>query len=302
MKKLIILFFILLFINGMKAQNYVPFPDSNASWEVAYYSELNCMPPSYYCYTLQYFLSGDTVIFSKNYKKLYYIGLGQPFAQKIYYGGLRQDTVERKLLLLPAYNPSEVIVQDLKNLQIGDTLPYSWSASTIIWITDIDIVVIGGIPRKKYLLDCANNICNNSYIIEGIGSNCGLIDPIGYFEGGSFLVCFKQNDSIVFSPYGYCNIVDDPGIDELVTHKIILHVYPNPSSEILNINIDCENKISQLGLTIIIYNSEGRIIKKIKNVSKEKMEIRINNYEKGVYYIEGIKGSEKVFMQKFIKI
>ena len=55
MKKLLLIVIILL-PAYIKAQQYVPFPDSNAYWSVYYYNDT---PPNYK-YT--FFIQGDTIL------------------------------------------------------------------------------------------------------------------------------------------------------------------------------------------------------------------------------------------------
>jgi hypothetical protein len=302
MKKILVLVFVLFLTKNITAQKYVPFPDSNAFWEVAYYNDIYCPPPSGYCRTLQYYFKDDTIINSVFYHKLYRKNLFN-YSGIDYYGGIRQDTLEKKVFFKPDDNGNqEHLLYDF-NLDIGDTLPLTYFNSTKCYVVDIDTVYVGGVLRKKFLLNSdPAYYCSNCYLLEGIGGSSGIVEPFGYFEGGSFLVCFKQNDTTYFSPFGNCHIVDNLSIKKLFTEIIKIKIYPNPATNFVRISTENGESIKTDGLNIIIIDAYGRQIKKIENYKKEIGEFNISVLKSGIYFIEIYNDNKKIFYDKLIKI
>ncbi len=301
MKKIITLILLWLLINSLKAQKYVPFPDSNALWEVQGYNEINCPPPTYLCFTVQYYINGDTSINTIQYHKLYSVYLLETqYPTYAYKGAIRQDTAQKKIFFWLPNNPHEDILYDF-NLNIGDTLPETLLVPFKYWVTELDTVVIGGIARKKYLISCDQINCNGCYIIEGIGNSSGLLEPLGYFEGGSFLICFNQNDTTHYSPYGHCEIINDFGLVENIYEKIKISIHPNPTNDILYINIDLEEKLNKRDLLLLIYDSSGKGIKKRQLIINDLIELNVSNFKKGIYSIGIFNNGKKIFTDKFIK-
>ncbi len=199
MRSLTILFVFISFEISL-AQNYVPFPDSNAVWTNDRI-DVTCGDPLYICYFAQFTLTGDTIIGTYSYNKVYSGGSNS----NNYFGAIRNDIPEKKVYFIKAYTDTDTLLYDF-NIDVGDTVPASYvnlyeypAPWTVI---SIDSISANGQYRRRY------NISNTGWetsLIEGIGSIGGLFEQYFYPEGSSMLLCFFQNDSIVY-PEGNINI------------------------------------------------------------------------------------------------
>jgi hypothetical protein len=81
---------------------------------------------------------------------------------------------------------------------------------------------------------------------------------------------------------------------------ITLNIYPNPSSEILNINLTAHSFDGNVNLNII--NNVGFVIRS-QNVSpnQESIKLAINDLKSGVYFVE-IRDKNSRIIGKFTKI
>ena len=194
------------------AQTYIPFPDSNAIWTSSR-TDVTCPDPLYLCYNNQNTLNGDTVIGSYTYKKIYSAGYSQnpiyPYNTTYYHGytgAIRNDIAEKKVYFVPSNTTTDTLFYDF-SLVVGDTLPvtyiYSANFPQPCTISSIDSIYSGGLYRKWYNI-YNPDIGNLTSYIEGIGNTGGLFESIYYPEGYSDLLCFIQNDSILY-PEGTSN-------------------------------------------------------------------------------------------------
>lgn len=69
------------------------------------------------------------------------------------------------------------------------------------------------------------------------------------------------------------------GVYELLNNEVSVEVYPNPTSEVLNINVI--DKVS--GLTYSIYNTEGKLV--LKSTIKQYTSIDVSLFKAGKYYL-----------------
>lgn len=189
--------------------------------------------------TYNYFLSGDTSANGYTYKKVMRQG-----TETVYWQGgnpppppmctgttqfgpelvalLRQDG----LAIFEWQEDMEVLVYDF-DLNTGDTLPLS----TTNWNTDItvgaiDSVLVGTEWRKRFAL--INSWA--PYLVEGVGSSHGLLEPISnFFDCGYELECFGLGNMGYYPAQGPdCHMV--MGILPPPVLPAPLHVFPNPAN------------------------------------------------------------------------
>lgn len=77
-----------------------------------------------------------------------------------------------------------------------------------------------------------------------------------------------------------------------------LNIYPNPVSDI--INIDFDNNETNQTYSAIIYNSLGQLIKEI-NLNDNFNSVDIKNLDKGLYHIKVLSNNQLLTNKKFIK-
>lgn len=237
MKKVVFVFFFHAIFISAKAQPiaYHPFPDSNATWrERTWFVDGLTMHEHKY----QLFISGDSTIGNYVYHKIYITheqtdyAYPQGYVLNYYFFGtslsgfLRQDTAARKVYTYDSFSFTDTLVYDF-NLNIGDTLPpsYNHSFGDPITITGIDSIYDGTVYRRRFMLSMGWG-----WIVEGIGSNAGLFNPIdgALFELACSLNCFMENDTIKFTDGSAdaCVLVDD--IAYATQESKTVFVSPNP--------------------------------------------------------------------------
>jgi hypothetical protein len=62
----------------------------------------------------------------------------------------------------------------------------------------------------------------------------------------------------------------------------VLHIFPNPTSQLVNVNIDNFNR--SLGTSLEIYDMEGKLIKQLKNIEAQNA-IDVSMFSKGSFIL-----------------
>jgi hypothetical protein len=305
-KGLLILIFTSSLYFTAQSQVYVPFPNDTARWNCLYW--WNGTPNNQWFVNYQYIMNGDTLIGSKQYRKVYYNNVDDQIPRQ-YIGGLREDSI-RRIFFFPCCttmpSPSfhqfpvqtaEQLLYTFNNLSVGDTLPININNTKIV-VMGIDSILIGGNMRKRYEVRNPNMLFNPEYWIEGIGSTKDLLSPYTYeFEWELISLCYHDTDIFYFNPPG---AVDSchytyTGIDayEPLTYQII--VSPNPATDHLNIQLPQidENTV------LTIYDQLGKAIK-IKAINNKEASFNISGLSRGVYILE-VATEKAISREKFVK-
>jgi len=293
---------------------YYPFPDSSASWNVDY-SNYQCQwGDSHEYYSI--ILDRDTVIGSQVYHKLQvpYIKLiwaGCPqYHQPGYYGAIRSDIPDRKVYFYPVDGTEEQLLYDF-TLEVGDTVQgylKSWwdSQDTVI---AIDSVLVGEEFRKRWFINQWYDI----YLIEGVGSTFGLIEPSPgevIDAPGYALVCFRQDGEPQYpDPTMDCDLILSTGENFLPGPEIA--IFPNPTHGKFQIT----SSKHQTNTNFQIQNCEvldflgNRIDVPVCNLSFGNcfgfgicgLEFDISRCPAGIYFVK-IYSEDHSFVKKIIKL
>ena len=210
MKKLLISLFSLFLFGQLFAQNYKPFPTSNAVWNEVHYDTHNGV-----CQHSSTYIKTDTIINGKTYHKFEttkYIsllnnnncGIGYNY-YVVNNGYFRNDSINQKIWYInPSLNVfSDTLLFDF-NLQVGDTLPELFFTFDYYnyYIDSIDYINYGGVLRKRLFIKdfFQQGSLPQTFLIEGVGSNRGLFQNLGLsLCCYSDLNCFSENSQTVFS-------------------------------------------------------------------------------------------------------
>ena len=318
MKKLLLITFILLpaFI---KAQQYVPFPDSNAVWS-EYCSQWEEYYPPPYPYYYRYILkNNDTLVNSKTYHTIFYSLIDSSFystdTSLKYAGGIRESN--KILYYLPKDSTTEYILYDFSKHK-GDTIVYKysvfaqyygeWPVDTLIITNTDSIQLLDGTYRMRDSLEFLNNgytsPCFDFLWIEGIGSTWGLLTPVGDIptkdlDGRHSLLCFKKDTDIIYhvGNNNDCYPITN-SINEVAENNLKCSVYPNPFSTETTLEIDKTFKDAIL----TVYNSFGQNVKLIKNISGQTMTLHRDNLPGGLYFIQLVQDNKTFATDKIIII
>jgi hypothetical protein len=214
-----------------QANIYHPFSLDGGEWRADYFSS--------YCAGLceqrRYYTSGDTIIDSLKYKKLYgdiVPEAGNSFYGQ-YFGALREDTATRRIFFWALFSPEERILFDY-DLDSGDVAPetYLHSEDDTMIVISIDSILIGTNFHKRFNLSTTTGY--PAALIEGVGWSGGLIlekmSPLIGWEEIYNLKCFKVNSILEYEDTSYVfPACDLPlNLDELNLSEQSSILTPNP--------------------------------------------------------------------------
>jgi len=272
MKKLLFGFILMLFSATLSAQYYNHFPDFNAIWRVYREPYPPVLGQSYF---YQYTIKHDTLIAGNRYKIIYCTGKKEDGSGYFegYTGFLRDDTVAKKVYLRFYNSNSDSLLYDF-SLNIGDTLRHMLNVPNhyghLLYVDSIDSILLGNKYYKRFILGAIDPFGNPSvleppYIIEGIGSTFGFIEPMDelYMDATRYtLQCFSLNDTTVFPLFSPdpCELI--MGIEKPENSGPVITIAPNPFSNEATINYSL-TKSEQV--TISIYDINRRLITVLEN-------------------------------------
>lgn len=300
MRKLyLLLIFTGLISTGSFSQQYEPFPVGEASWNVLVWSQY--MPDEYILDNYSYMQTGDTIIGSQSYNKMY----GIEWGDTTYIGAIREDENHRIYfypkeeifsfdVLFPT-NDQEYLLYDFNDLYVGKGLDINGKS---IIILAIDSIEIEGQQRRRYEVDGTGCLFGREYWIEGIGSNKELFSVYTYeFEWEYFTTCFsKDNGPTIFinkpPSFDWDACEYNVGIEVIKNERI--NIYPNPATDQLTVTTPNPGEHH-----ITIYNSHGHLMLRTTN-SNQATPINIGTYPKGIYYVR-LQDNKGESTSKFIK-
>jgi hypothetical protein len=327
MKKLFVIFWIILSAtNFVNAQTSVYHPFANSTyWRVDYDSYYPVQFPCHYKYYYHYYISGDTVINSMIHKKINrsFMAIqvlewnpttpGAPpptSGPGGYAGALRDDSSANKTWFVFPNTTTDSLLFDY-NLTVGDSVKgctVPWPAFMHVVVSAVDSVLIKGHFRKRWIFDsCMTSMGGNLfslYVIEGIGSSRGLIEPLCTYAidfANRYLVCVKDSSGTVFTsayiPYNSpfsCNPII-AGIPEVSSENTI-EIYPNPFSTQTSLH---SGKVLHKA-TLTLYNSFGQRVKQIENISGQSITLQRDNLGSGMYLVRLVQDNKVLLSHKIL--
>jgi len=266
------------------SQTYIPLPANNGKWCIEYNNHFIPPPPWWFTNYWETYYDGDTVIQNLNYKRItkteYDIFcLSEIVNGPEYIGAIRDDANNRKVYLVPPGRENEELIYDF-NLSVGDTI-YSylnfWPEPIIIEY--VDSVLVGQNYHRR--LEFQYGLGS---IIEGIGSETGLLEELIAFEGGSNL-CALFVDSALYYPEDSCYLMTDTcltlDIENPNLSENFLEIFPNPAQDYFTIRTVNGKNIS--GLSFQIYNSSGYEV--LSGSMLDQKVINVSTLSPGIYLI-----------------
>jgi hypothetical protein len=263
MKKILLITTAILMANFLHAQNYHPFPESNAQWSEFFQGNYSSFA---YQNVIQ---TEDTIIGSNVFHKLYRQQVGY---NTTCIGAIAEDS-NKQIFFYDNVSGYKFLLYDF-SLNINDTIfypdtilgYYSYFSSYLV-VSDIDSIFDGNDYRKRYYV-------GGDIWFEGIGSINGLLNPITplltcYCDWD--LVCFSS-DSIVYCPYDIDNIIDH----QIVQSNDII-IYPIPADDYLIIK-----SVSPGEKQICLINSLGNVVFNGISSSNE-FQFDLKDYKSGIY-------------------
>lgn len=296
----------------MQAQTnvYHPLPE-NAIWRIDQHYYDPFQNPCSFWYYYQFESAGDTLIDGSTCRKInrsiseaenIFCGAVQPIApgNSGYVGALEELPDSNKVYFYPASGSTKYLLFDY-NMEVGDTL-WSWVTLPDTFVVTIqDSISINGLYHKRWFFNPTpmNEI---PYLIEGIGTRMGLINPFwSYYSDFTtrYLVCVKDDEQTLFqSAFGNaesCNWT--PSDQTEFTDDVRVHIYPNPCSNFLEI----ETGRIMKNLKLQLYNSTGQVALEESYSGINKIKIPVNDYVQGVYYLKIFTGTSSIVKRVMIQ-
>lgn len=294
---------------------YHGFEDSSV-WRVDYEYHNPYQFPCSIDYSFQYYFDGDTTINSLLHKKLYrssvqtdtvscpdLSGLWADAPVSGYMGALLEDSVANRTYFVFENSSIDSLLFDY-NMVIGDTLrgclPHSFFYSDAVTVTSVDSVEVNGDYRKRWGFSPVNLPWNvEPFIIQGVGSNMGLFDPINTYAidfTERYLICYLEGEEVVFSTDHSstqgCSLVNVSDLPE----TSILSVYPNPTTG--HVRLDFGKTNSDFTLQIITPLGSLMHSERVSGIHYTDIELPETN---GLYFIQLLNSDGKRSVLKVIK-
>jgi hypothetical protein len=291
MRQLFFILFSVVFIHSHgQNPNWIPMPDSNATWCAQRGFLVTGNPDAFHTYNSIQYISGDTLINGLVYHKIYESGILEvmtipptswtfTYYNDEYVGCIRENS-NRQAFQIPNYLNFEFLLYDF-NLQIGDTVP----TNSLIILSGIDSIFDGTNYRQRFKLSSADSsfwpdpfYYEHVSWIEGIGSTGGNFFSLGpYFEHGGRLYEFTQNGIAYYQDsITPCNL--SLGQSDIGQQKLI-NVYPNPIVDKLNIVYDAQTTED---IIVLIFDLSGKKLFH-KTLQAGHNEIDLKYLDSGIY-------------------
>ncbi len=275
---------ILLTLSFARAQEYKPFNLDSGLWCCMYNMKGGMFgggtPGNIYATdSVKFYCSGDTLINSVAFKKLMYVGntrsmVVPPTAISGYYGAVRNDIPNKKVYFVSVSGTGELLYDF--DIAIGDSIPRGWFFGQKEPVVQIDSVQYCNEYHKKYITSSGYSI------IEGIGSQNGLIPPISFGISIGWTFGYEEYGNSSCTACDFVASIDSYSLNEL-------NIYPNPTNGEVKI-------VSDLNIRYIeLYDIAGTLIESF-NYAGGSIEIR----NKGCYLLK-IHTDSEIIIRKLIK-
>ncbi|MFI5142077.1 MAG: T9SS type A sorting domain-containing protein, partial [Bacteroidia bacterium] len=302
MKKFLLLLTIACILQVNAQTNvYHPFPNIYSDWHLSETQYPSSGTTGSLSYSYIYYVSGDTLVNSLNYKKVNYLNQGQCYCpptplNQIFTGGTynfayRNDSANKKVYILPLNNTVEKLWYDF-NLNIGDTLKNTYSTGganpgiTII-VNAIDSVLTCNNYYKRFSCSCSPTYpfgpiyltervgFSTHFINETVSNNCTM-EPFQLYSTDAW--------SIDACPNGL-------GIKSNINANIIA-LYPNPAQNNFTVEVSSNEK-----QTLFIFDINGKQV--LLQTINGTTNIDAGNLSAGVYNLS-ITNNQSVENKKLI--
>jgi len=300
MKKLIIAIILTGFVTSVSAQYNTELIDTTKIWSIA---NQPCPGCGGILYSFYIKLKGDTLINNSNYTKIFR-AFDEYMDEWELYGFIKEE--ENKYFLRNLIG-EEGLAYDF-GINLGDTVainnPYGFiPLQAIVTLIDSVQILPANQYRKRYTLFEFENFGNEEIWIEGLGSAAGIIvsgwDMTILTGGDDFtLLCYYEEDELMYQTtlYSLCfyPIVDIPDNN---FEKVDYSISPNPVTNTSHLIVkNPENKT----LNIRIFNSFGQLVEQHNFLTSFDLEIRSEDYSKGVYFFSIFENYKYLTSDKFI--
>lgn len=301
MKKLLFFIVIVFSAHAVFAQSYIPMPADSASWR---YREYDIDYVTQVIDMILFVNGTDTIapaaLGGRTYHKIFSRGriitvpndsippivTVDATYPDTYFGAMRDSGRQVFQLTLSG----EIMMYDF-TAAIGDSIPaYSGKDKVIA----IDSVLLGGIYHRRFLTNDST-----FYVIEGVGSNRGLITDLNDGSGTVQFFCFTDTQVVVYTPDSAieCTYVYPIGYTSgtgiVNKESVDIEVSPVPAHDVLHLTTSASGAVK-----IVVYNSIGQAV--WNGDLQHKLDIPVASWATGVYYLQCKYSGSEIINKKII--
>jgi hypothetical protein len=278
--------------NCIISQDYNKLIEPNKTWNVINYV-CGYAPCSWWTNALTF--GKDTLINGKKYSEVLedwrILGDFRPSGHFI-----REDTLARKTFMLNYTCMDEILLYDF-TLEKDDSLLFCDNSDFLLIVDSIKYILVQNETRKCIYFN-SDQYGVEEYWIEGIGSNCGLVNSRYYFylfDAAFQLACVFYQDSLIFQNpnVASCN-ESNVSIKDIFASRYNALVTYDPLRIVFN-NINTSKSI------LNIYNTNGVLHEQIILDGIKEIEINEGKYEPGLYIFR-FQSQNLVLQGKFLII
>ena len=287
MKKIKLLFLLLLSSVGLHGQEYIPLIDTTRTWNVA-----EIQPHGGGASNYEYFF-GDTI----SIDEALYVKVKSRFPDKTdLHGYMREDTASKKVYYRSIYDDESTLLYDF-SLEEGDTVQLYGDPGQKYTVLQVDsIELLNGDFRKRWVFSI-QFYHTNAVWIEGIGNTTIYLLNSGDLDGSTIetvTLCCYENEELVYmnDTYNTCYL-DWVNVSE--TNIETIKVYPNPARDHITISAESGAK-----LKVHMYNILGRLI--LKQQIENHESIDISHLDPGLIFVRIIDIENNVASFKIVKL
>ena len=228
--KIFLLFITSIITVAVKAQTYIPIPDSAVIWQNGFYQQVPMGPTwQYVLYdVVNYCADGqDTLIGAETYTQVHQC------PEDLYQGAFRNSN--GKVFFVPKDSLNEYLLFDF-TVEVGDTVPelfckmggYMDFVYHDFVIYEVDSILVAGTYRKRI----------NQMWVEGIGNKQGFLwEPwINISQYWVNQMCVSINSQQAYPVEGPNPCELTAAVDE--QNLVAWELYPNPSQDFVSIRSD----------------------------------------------------------------
>lgn len=214
--------------------------DSTGAWRVNFITDNGSAGTWFTHDKYRYNFDGDTIVNDIIYHKLYKGGhyydndffgggiINERYYTHEYAGAIREAGAKWYFYGSSDMQPEqEYLLYDF-TMNAGDPLPVAFNNPNMdLSVSYIDTILINNVERRRYFIEGQQGP-GATFIIEGIGSDAGLIEPMQQFEYIWGLVCYAEDNEPVWPESGDdCDLNVSSQLIKLSMEQGI-SVLPNP--------------------------------------------------------------------------
>lgn len=293
--------------------NYIPFIGQNKYWIFSQQDDWEPVPNTIDGFIFSF--GPDTIINDIVYSKLIKFGLDgenpcpnrpcfSPFIPyqintnfQEAFAYLREDTIAKKVYCIPANNffnfcdTNEHVLYDF-NQNVGDTLSKCNLLFHAGWPLTENYFKIDSI-NMEFIFDKNRKVAHfNGFTFGGLPfiRPMKLVEGVGFVDNlGFYLDNYTKFGDFCEGTLEDCNIISKT--KEYTKSKNLVSVFPNPASEVLNIESELNIQKTE------IIDRNGRLV-----ISSSGRELDVSLLLAGLYFVKCYVADKKLYYSKFVKM